>query len=355
MRVGHNVRVPLLPADEYRARLAARQATHAALTRSDERMSAARLTTFGIGVLLAVFVVRGAVSGWWLLVPIAALLLLIQWHDRIVRARDAASRAATFYRWGLARIADDWRAFGVPGDRFRDDDHPYANDLDLFGAGSLFQLLSIARTRAGEETLARWLKSSASRDDVLVRQAAVRELTPALDLRETVALAGEGARTAIDSDTLIAWAEHAPRLRPPHLRWLMRLLTVVTLATGTYWAFGRPAAPIVITLLAQSIVAMLMRPHIEQTLHSADAPARELRILLHIVERIEREPFTSPRLAGLAAAFTTRGVRASTAIRRLNRLIEMHDWEHNLVFTPIAAVVMWGTHIAWALEGSTGG
>ena len=50
---------------------------------------------------------------------------------------------------------------GEAGERFRDDHHLYANDLDLFGSGSLFQLLSIAATPAGEETLAAWLKHPA--------------------------------------------------------------------------------------------------------------------------------------------------------------------------------------------------
>ena len=28
----------------------------------------------------------------------------------------------------------------------------------------------------------------------------------------------------------------------------------------------------------------------------------------------------------------------------------MHDWQHNMVFAPVAALLMWGIHLAWALE-----
>ena len=67
-----------------------------------------------------------------------------------------------FYERGLGRIEDRWIGTGETGERFRSDDHPYANDLDLFGRGSLFQLLSIARTRPGEERLASWLTHAPS-------------------------------------------------------------------------------------------------------------------------------------------------------------------------------------------------
>ena len=311
-------------------------------------MAAARLAAFAAGAALLLLAWNGGLSGWWVLVPLCAFLVLVQRHDRIIRARDAAARAITFYEHGLARLDDTWAGMGDRGDEFRDDDHPYANDLDLFGAGSLFELLSVARTRSGRETLARWLKAPA--DDLSVRQDAVRELAPELDLREHVALAGAGARVALESSALVEWATRPPRLGPPQLRWCFAALTAVTLATGTWWAVGGPSAPLVAALAAQSIATLTLRRRIDAVLHSADAPARELQVLLQVVERVEQHQFRSARLSLLASSFTADTVRASTAIRRLKRLVEMHDWEHNLAFTLVATVLLWGTHIAWTIE-----
>ena len=99
--------------------------------------------------------------------PLVGLAVLIQRHDRVVRARDATARAMAFYERGLARVEDRWIGTGgATGDRFTDDHHLCANDLDLFGRGSLFELLSIARTHAGEDALAAWLKTPAAREDV---------------------------------------------------------------------------------------------------------------------------------------------------------------------------------------------
>ena len=90
-----------------------------------------------------------------------------------------------------------WRAWtivgsgkGATGDRFRDESHPYSDDLDLFGKGSLFQLLSTARTRPGEEMLASWLLARAPVEELRARQQAIDELRPMLDLREDLAVLG---------------------------------------------------------------------------------------------------------------------------------------------------------------------
>jgi len=85
------------------------------------------------------------------------------------RARGAKLRA--WYRSNRGPLGRYRRA----GERFRDPAHPYAEDLDLFGKGGLFELLSTARTRGGEDTLARWMLESAAPEIVIERQAAVAE------------------------------------------------------------------------------------------------------------------------------------------------------------------------------------
>ena len=94
--------------------------------------------------------------------PMVVFVVLMRRHDRVIRKLAATTRSIVFYQRGLGRIEDRWSGDGEAGDRFRDDRHLYANDLDLFGRGSLFELLSIARTRAGEEVLASWLMRPAS-------------------------------------------------------------------------------------------------------------------------------------------------------------------------------------------------
>ena len=72
--------------------------------------------------------------------PTSGFVWLMRRHDLVLRARDGATRAIAPYQRGLARLEDRWAGTGESGERFRDPRHVYANDLDLFGRGSLFKL-----------------------------------------------------------------------------------------------------------------------------------------------------------------------------------------------------------------------
>ncbi len=300
-------------------------------------------------MLVVVLAWLQALSAFWLILPIAALVVLIRRHDRVIRARDATARAIAFYERGLARIEDRWMGGGSNSDRFADDRHLYANDLDLFGRGSLFELLSIARTRAGEDVLAAWLKTAADRAEISERQHAIAELTPSLDFRESIAVAGSNA-AALRSDWLVEWGHTPPPLSPRWVRYLAWAITATFIVTLTVWLTTNNSLPMAIVLGLQVGFAWPQQKRIERVLHGADTAARDLDVLGELLERLERQPFTSPRLVMLQRHLESGHRSASRAIRTLHRLVELHDWQHNLFFLIFSLPFMWGTHVAWSIE-----
>jgi len=324
------------------------------LTRSDERLSYARLAVFAAGAVVLLAAWRGWIPPWWIALPGVAFLMLVVRHDRIIRARDAAARAIAFYERGLSRIEDRWAGGGEQGDRFSDAGHLYANDLDLFGPASLFELLSSARTRAGEETLASWLLAPADIGEVTERQRAVADLTDRLDLREAIWLAGADVRAGVHTETLVAWTEAPPALADGWLRPAAIGLTVAAIVTGSVWLTTGNSAPFVVTIVLEIAFSLPLRRRIVKALHGADQAARDLDVLAVVLARLEEEPFTAPRLVSLQRSLSDRDakrkVAASVSIHRLHWLVELHDWQHNAIFAVLAAVVLWGTHLALAIE-----
>ena len=338
------------PAEAYRTRLADRRAVHGRLTRADLQFSYLRLGVFGLAVLIAVAAWQQVLSTWLLLLPAAAFVVLLRRHERVIRQRDEAARAIAFYERGLARIEDRWPGTGEPGDRFRDDEHLYANDLDLFGRGSLFELLSIARTRAGEARLARWLTSPSAPEDIAARQEAVAECAPLLDLREQLSMAGSAVAAGVHENDLIDWAEAPPTLRPAAARWIAVALTTAVVVTGVMWLSGGSEGPLQIALAIQVGFAWPLQRRVEHALHRAAAAARDLDILGHLLEKLEQHQFSTPRLQSLRQAIDAGDGRASSSIRLLSQLVELHDWQHNLIFLVLSLPFLWGTHLAWAME-----
>jgi len=344
--------MPADPSVEYHARLARWRDRLAAASALDARLAAVRLIVFvaAVALVLAYLQWRTPWIAWLLLAPVVAFIALAVRHDRVIRDRDRSASLVAFYERGLARIEDRWAGTGSPGDRYRSDHHPYANDLDLFGPGSLFELLSLARTRTGEDTLAAWLTGAAPPEVVMERQAAVRELTAALDVREALSLAVGRSGASVDAGALAAWAEAPPRLSPEAFRYVALGLTLLTLASVVYvWRGGNDVA-FFLALAAQLAFGWPYSRKVEPILHAADGPTRDLTALSQAVALLERGRFSSGRLGLLQRQLRETGPQASTAIARLRRILEMHDWQHNMVFAPVAALLMWGIHLAWALE-----
>ena len=339
------------PHTTYQRLLDERRHEEAALARRADRVSTARLATFAGGAVLtwgAVF--GGWMSSWWLSLPVIVFIGLVVVHDRALLARDRVARAVAWYEHGIARLEDRWPGLGARGDRFADGDHLFAQDLDLFGEGSLFQLLSTAQTQAGEDTLASWLREPADRTEVTSRQPAVRDLLPRLELRERLATAAAEMRAAVHPTALRDWATAPPVLHGAWPRVVALALSVLTVAAVVAWGMGAAAALPVLALAAMVVFAVQFRGRTARVMHAADAPARELAVLGRVCRVLREDAYTSPRLSALHASLETTYGEVHQVARRLERLVEFHDWQHNLIFRPIAALLLWELHCAFAVE-----
>jgi hypothetical protein len=301
-------------------------------------------------VLVWLIFVSRVLPLWWLLFPILAFIALIVHHERIIRARDFARRAVTYYQRALDRLADNWAGKGERGERFFDPHHPYAGDLDIFGEGSLFELISTARTPAGEETLAKWLLKPSPPDEVRERQAAVTELRPLLDLREDMAMLGEAVRTGVHSRHLIEWAEAPPLLNFRKLKpraWVLSGLMAVSVVV---WAVTGSMGLFMAVLAAVAAFGGSLRPRVLQSLSVLDTAIHDLTLLSGVLSRWERESYQSSLLRRLRQQLDTEGLAASVQIARLNRIVELIDSRDNVLLRVIGPPLLYTTHLCLAVE-----
>jgi hypothetical protein len=339
-----------LPRAEYERRLSDWRARIAVLDRRHHLYSNARLILAVAGaVLLWQAFVRARISPWW---PIADLLLfavLAVAHAFLLQRAERSRRAEAVYLRGLDRLADRWAGTGRDGVRFLEG-HSYARDLDLFGRGSLFERLNTSRTEAGEVTLAEWIRAGAPADEVRARQASVDELRSRLDFREDVAvLASESpvGRTG----ALATWAASPPANFPDALRIGLAAGAAVTVVLT--WLTYREAiwsGWFVLWVLIETGVAAIWRHEIHHVLHAIETPERDLGLLSALLARIEREPFASPRLNGLRDTLLAGGVPPSRRIARLRSLVSWADSTHNLLFGPIAHILLVKPQVAVAID-----
>ncbi len=361
------------PRDEYTLRLGQRRLREAELGRRERWVGNSRVGLFLVALLIAWLAFGAkALSGWWLLAPLLPFAILLFVHESVTRNWRRARQAVAFYESGLARLENRWQGKGRSGTRFQSEHHPYAADLDLFGAGSLFELLCTARTHAGEDTLAGWLLAPAAPDEVRARQQAVEELRPMLDVREEMALLAADVPAGVDFRAVVDWGQAPPLLQPGWLAYVALAVGLTTLAVVVAWlaialgvseeavpggsliAAGGILTPVVV-LCVQGLFVLWHRGRIGEVLKVVERRARDLALLSSLLALVERIQFASPRLARLRSSLesTSRGrpgLFPSRRIARLGNLIELLDSRSNQFFAPIAFLLLWGTQVAYAIE-----
>ena len=339
-----------IPAIEYQQRLTTRQAALAAVESISRRYWLWRRIVFALIPVLIVLAIEGIVTAWLIALPCFVFLALMIRHQSIIRQIEHLRRATEYYQSALTRIDDGWAGKGATGEQFASPSHPYAADLDIFGHGSLFELISRARTRAGEQRLAEWLLAPSSPALVLERQQAIDELRSRLDLREDLALLGDDTRAAVDDQALAKWGAAESRLTSRTVPAIAALLGLTSLTTVILWfAFGYRTLALA-ALFAESIFIFVYRQRVAQTIAEVDRPGRDLRLLSAILARLEREPLDSGPLSRIRQHLEVAGERPSRQIARLSRLIEILDSTRNQFFAPFAFVLLIPAQIAFAID-----
>ena len=301
-------------------------------------------------------------SIFWVFAPAAAFATLFIIHERLLRVAEQRRRSIRYFERALDRLEGKWAGQGEAGDRFLDPAHPYARDLDLFGKGSLFELLCTARTQVGVETLAEWLLYPADPDTVRSRQLAVDDLRSQVDWREELAVVADEARSGVHATALAAWGEAAPLLASRRLRILTTALAllgvpglVAFLAYSLYMLgivhLSERMAVLsrdffVLVLFINGTFLFKQRRRVDLVVAAAEEAAHELKLLSEVLLRIERQSFRAPLLIALRASLDVEGEPISKRLKRLSRLIDHLDDREHLLIRLIEPFLLWT--LRWA-------
>jgi hypothetical protein len=317
------------------------------------------LVALGVVVVIAGIVWVGFPQAAWAAVAalVLAFVALVIVHARVHDAKDHALAAKRFHERGLDRLEGRWHAFASDGERFRKDSHLFSDDLDLFGRGSLFQLVDATESRFGAERLAALLafEGDVAWEDVRARQSALQDLAPRVAFRERLSAAGAllGADKP-DPSLFLAWCEGArtaafERTIVRALAWILPVATI-----GLFFALpavGRPRTLALVPLVLSLGLLALLRAELAEITVAASSREQGLARYGEMLAAIGAETFEASSLSALRA----QGAEATREMARLGRILGFLDARNNEVFRIfVAPVLLWDLHCAIALEAWRG-
>ncbi len=329
------------------------------------RLSGLRGVLFlAAGAALGYAVTRDTPPYVWALVALVwvVFFVVVAVHGGLVtRETEVKERIGILDRW-LMRTADKLPE-PLPGSPSPNPTHPYAVDLDVYGAASVFQLLDDTRTSPGTSTLAMWLSMRAKPDEIASRQTAVRELSERVTFREDLATLGVAGETRGRSvEPLVEWAEMPPVLTSRFDRWLVRfafVLVPTTITLLTVKSIMGEAAPALLQKAwyvpfgLQLVVLFLLGGKVAPMLAKAASKESPFGRYKGMFARIEAETFESERMKSLQG---TLGVGqdmrpASRELASFERVMGFVELRHSgLVHLAANILLLWDVFCGYALE-----
>ena len=343
-------------------------------TQAQELGTRSRLVSNFRGLSFGVFAVSAV--GWmtaeslvWpvlTLVAGAVFVALIVVHSRVLQREDVALRWVQVNKDAAKRCSSTFRDLPLDGTEFRNPIHPYADDLDLFGKGSLFQLVNAARSQFGLRRMSSYLMNRCAPEEAQSRQEAVKELAPLLDFRQELeALALDSAeplepptttqprKQVVDPEPLLAWAESTPRLlEQPLLRWVCRVSPVLT-TLWIGWSFyaGWHAITWIVPLILHGLLLLTAQAYLSAVFNAVSSHQGAFLRYGPMLRLLEGLDCRSPLLQELKRATETERVAPSVRMRQFERIVAWFEFRHNgLVYPFFNLWLLWDFQCVFQLE-----
>jgi hypothetical protein len=146
-----------------------------------DQLSFIRIALFLAEILLFILLVSSAddelrtLIQVGLLVPVIAFAFIVRRQSKLDREIDYKKQLLWVYQneWNILNGTENGYDHGKA---FESESHPYTSDLDIFGTASLFAVINRCSTKSGNDLLAKNLANKSSRDKILLRQEAVKEM-----------------------------------------------------------------------------------------------------------------------------------------------------------------------------------
>lgn len=375
--------LPSAALDRYDQELSIRDKRFADLDRQDKRLGSIRVALF-LALLLFGFIALFSESQWLFGLLTAATFIIFLgvavYNETIRDAIDQIKSERRVLKRLVARLNRNWEALRhtdpaklLDGLELPKHQREVADDLDLFGSASLFQLVAIVGTTPGAQTLARWLAGPADAVAAQSRFQAVDRLAPKHEERlQFYVTADRIGHSTSSPDRFVQWASGEPWL--DQRRWLTLwsnvsavialLLVVALIGSVVTTGLGGPvkvtlAAMLGLTLVNFAITGIFLGPanqifSVAMTTRHSVADFRSLVSAARWTEPDSSDADADARLHSIHERLISDELSADRALEALERVAAMGGLRQSaatfLLYLPLQAFALWDVRVLKRLE-----
>lgn len=347
------------PKEEYEKRKFNYENAGINITKSINLLSNLRLVLFVVGLTSAIylyFLKMHYLSISLVVAFLIAFVLLVVKHRKLKYEKKYLATLYDINRNALLRLAGEWKTFSDTGEDFKDENHNFSGDLDLFGKGSLFQFINTAQTFLGRIQLKNDLTVPAQKaNEIQTKQAAISELATKVDWRQKfLAESMLAPEKMLDPQSLFVWAKSANDFyRENWLKYLTRLSALTTMSLILlHVVLNLVPLYVVLTMLGAQYLMLLYRGNERAEILNTVYPYNDnLKMYKKMLIVFEKAQFKTAYLKEMQTQVS--GNKNHTASMQIENLEKIVDWISNRngsFFFVFNVLTLWDYHCINALE-----
>ncbi|MHC5353577.1 MutS-related protein [Myroides sp. LJL115] len=220
------------------------------------------------------------------------------------------------------------------GKEFIDPSHPFSYDLDLFGAKSLFEYLNRTASYIGKVELSKLLKNGVDTKEIEQNQKAIKELSQKIEWRQQI----NAFSSMCDLDQnayekIVKWKNIPVVLQNKTTMALAYICPILLWSCiGIYFFVESIALGYIIsTMFSINLLLSISKTReIQRQLGGSDDLSKTINSYSAILDLVERQSFTTPKMQAYLQEFIQGGSKASKKIKTLYHLFERLETVNNL-------------------------
>jgi len=321
-----------------------------------DRVATLRLLVFVFGIVASIYAFRhdyeigaGVFTG-----AVIIFLILMKIHLRMERKKNHIAQLVSINQDELEASEFNMKDFDT-GEEFLDLKHHFTYDLDIFGAGGLFQYINRATSIIGKKLLAQWLSNPEKHPNTIEkRQTAVQELARKFDWRQDFQAYGGGKSESLsDREQMLRWMKEESFYSKSFLyKALVLIMPLIFVSSTVLWLFG--VVPYILPVGVFLINLLIVGGNLAQINHFHVKISKRYRMLSKyssLFQSIEKERFESELMVELQESLIVDGLTSSKSIQKLAELIEYLDNRLNaLAGILLNGIMLWDIHYISRIE-----
>ncbi|MFK7907584.1 MAG: hypothetical protein AB8B69_20775 [Chitinophagales bacterium] len=246
--------------------------------------------------------------------------ILVKWHDKIKAQRDYYQNLSLINQQEIKALNYDFSSF-EGGSEFHEENHPYIDDLDIFGDRSIYQFLNRTSSVSGRKMLADWLKAPSTKTEILERQSAVEDLKKRLDWRQDYLAKGMQVEdTSSNIQAILKWLKEPFFILNRRIVEVLIFVLPVLMVTAIV-LFSMGIVQLIVPLLLWFVNLGFIKytnDDVTKTIQSTASQTKLIEVYSQLIKAIEAAPFEAKKLQVLQKQLQSHQQSASKVIGELS-------------------------------------